>query len=515
MRIPIDRDSDVPLYQQIIQFLGEEIHSGGLPAETRLPSTRSLAESLGVNRITVINAYAELEAEGLIYGKTGSGYYVAEFTPSSQQDRPGLGSRQDWPLWQQSLLNRGWTPVQSEMDQLAHSVQGPDLISFAFGVGESQLFPADDFRKALQVVLRRDGVEALGYGDRMGYPPLRATIAHILANQGVPVQSGNILVTSGSQQAVALVAHMLLRPGDMVLVESPSYVGVIDLFRSLDVRLMGVPVDEQGMRVDAVEAILRTTLPKLIYTIPTFHNPTGVCMSSPRRRQLIALADRYDVPILEDDFAGDLRYEGRAQPALKALDPGGRVIYVSTFSKMLAPGLRLGFLAAEGPVYERLVACKRANDLATSNLIQRALEEYITVGRYQAHLRRACQVYGLRRDAMLAALEKYMPTGVSWIKPMGGLFVWLKLPGELSANELYPLAGEERVTYSPGSFFYPGARHQPYLRVNFVNNTPEVIEEGIRRLGKAVERLIAQGPTGSRPRQTRGVSSREEEVVKV
>jgi GntR family transcriptional regulator/MocR family aminotransferase len=278
----------------------------------------------------------------------------------------------------------------------------------------------------------------------------------------------------------------------------------------MDVRLLGVPIDEQGMRMDAVEDALRTSQPKLIYTIPTFHNPTGVSMSSQRRRQLVALADRYDVPILEDDFTGDLRYEGRAQPALKALDPGGRVIYVSTFSKVLAPALRVGFLVADGPVYERLVDCKRANDLATSNLIQRALQEYITVGRYQAHLRRACQVYGQRRDVMLEALAKHMPAGTSWIKPQGGLFIWAKLPNDLSANELYPLAGEERVTFTPGSYFYPGARHQPYMRLNFVMHPSEVIEEGIQRLGRAVNRLIEQQQAGPR-KDERGESRRKEE----
>ncbi len=515
MRIPLDRDSTTPLYLQIIEFLRDEIQSGGLLPETRLPSTRKLAESLGVNRITVTNAYAELEAEGLIYGKTGSGYYVSEPIPSGPRDKPGTAPSKDWPLWQQSLLSRGWTPVQSEMDRLTLTVQGSDVISFSQGVGESRLFPADDFRKALQVVLRRDGAEALGYGDRIGYPPLRETISHILAGQGVPARPENILITSGSQQAVSLVAHLLLRPGDVVLVESPSYVGVIDLFRSLDVRLLGVPVDEQGMRTDAVEDALRTSHPKLIYTIPTFHNPTGVCMSGQRRRQLIDLADRYNVPILEDDFAGDLRYGGRTQPALKALDPGGQVIYVSTFSKMLAPGLRVGFLATEGPVFDRLVSCKRANDLATSNLIQRALEEYITVGRYQAHLRRACQIYGQRRDVMMAALEKHMPAGATWVRPQGGLFVWIKLPDELSANELYPLAGEERVTFTPGSFFYPGARHQPYMRLNVVMNPQEVIEEGIRRLGRAIERLIAIKQAGPRPGESHETRTREEDFVRV
>ena len=492
MRIPLDRDSGIPIYRQIERFLRGQIQSGALAPETRLPATRELASSLGVSRITVTNAYAELEVEGLVHSQPGSGTFVAAPLTAPPEQSDDRTCANDWPLWQQQPLSRTWLLAQRERAHMMASVSHPDLISFTGGMGDSRLFPADDFRKTLQAVLRRDGPEALGYGDPSGYPPLRATITHVLASQGVPTRPDHVLVTSGSQQALALVAHLLLRPSDVVLVESPTYVGAIDLFRSLDARLLGVPVDAQGMRVEQVEDVLRTARPRLIYTIPTFQNPTGACMSGQRRRQLIALAGRYNVPILEDDFAGDLRYGGRAQPALKALDPGGRVIYTSTFSKMLMPGIRVGFLVAEGPVYEQLLACKRATDLATSNLMQRALEAYITVGRYQAHLRRACRLYRRRRDAMLEALERYMPAGTQWQSPQGGLFIWVQLPGGLSANELHPLAGEEGATFAPGSFFFPGERPQPYLRLNLVMNPEELIEEGIQRLGRAVERLLAR-----------------------
>jgi GntR family transcriptional regulator/MocR family aminotransferase len=444
-----------------------------------------------VNRITVTNAYAELEAEGLVYSRQGSGTFVAPPLAALPESKGDRISTSDWPLWQQELLSRTWLPALRELDRLLESVSHPDLISFAGGMGDSELFPVDDFRKALQAVLRRDGTQALGYGDRTGYPPLRAKIAHVLTSQGIPTHPDHVLITSGSQQALALVAQLLLRPGDVVLVESPTYTGAVDLFRSLDVRLLGVPLDEQGMQVEQVEDALPSGRPRLIYTVPTFHNPTGTCMSAHRRRQLVALANRYNVPILEDDFVGDLRYEGRAQPALKALDPGGRVIYTSTFSKMLMPGLRVGFLAASGPVYERLLACKRVTDLATSNLMQRALEAYITVGRYQAHLRRACQIYRRRRDAMLDALSRYLPASARCLPPQGGLFVWLQLPAGLSATKLYPVAAEEGVTFAPGSLFFPAERAQPYLRLNFAMHPPDVIGEGIRRLGRAVERLLA------------------------
>ena len=261
--------------------------------------------------------------------------------------------------------------MQEELDRLVGAAErSAGTISLARGQGDSRLFPAERFRRVLQAVARRDGAEALDYGDGAGYAPLRATIAHILAAQGVPAQAGDILITGGSQQALSLIARLLLRAGDVVLVENPTYSGAIDLFRSLDVRLLGIPVDEQGMRVERAEEALRSAHPRLIYTIPNFQNPTGACLSGARRRQLVALADRYSVPILEDDLVGDLRYDGRDLPALKALDPGGRVIYVGTFSKMLMPGLRIGFLAAAGPVYGQLLAHKRTDDLATTNLIQ-------------------------------------------------------------------------------------------------------------------------------------------------
>ena len=491
MQVPLDRDNPTPLYQQIEAFLRKQICSGGLEAGTRLPATRDLAESLGVSRVTVSNAYGDLEAEGLLAGRTGSGTYVAtQARPPARTPRDTVGA-DDWPQWQQRLLSSTWLSAQRSLDQLTDTSAHPNPISLAGGLGASDLFPVDDFRKALQTVWRRDGVDAVGYGEREGYPPLRATIAHILSSQGVPTHPGDVLITSGSQQALSLVAHLLLRPGDVVLVESPTYSGAIDLFRSMEVRLMGIPMDDQGMQVDRLEEAMSTASPRLLYTIPTFHNPTGVCLNGARRRQLLAVADRYNVPILEDDFVSDLRYEGRSQPALRSLDPGGRVIYVSTFSKMLMPGLRVGFLTASGPVYESLLAYKRATDLASSSLLQRALEAYITVGRYQSHLRKACHAYRRRRDAMLASLTRHLPAGASWGVPAGGLFLWLRLPEGMSSNELFPVAVKEGLIFTPGSIFFPGERAQPYLRLNFAMNSPEVIEEGIRRLAKAIERCLA------------------------
>jgi GntR family transcriptional regulator/MocR family aminotransferase len=257
--------------------------------------------------------------------------------------------------------------------------------------------------------------------------------------------------------------------------------------------MVGIPVDENGMQVELIENAIQRHNPRLIFSVPTFHNPTGTCLNGYRRRQLVALADHYSIPILEDDYIGNLRYDGPAEPTLKALDRGGTVIYAGTFSKVLMPGLRLGFLIADGPVFDRLVRCKHVADIATSPLMQRVLQDYITVGRYRRHLRRICRAGRSRRDAMLDALERFMPDGTRWLTPKGGQFIWLKLPKGLGAMDLFPVAAHEGVTFVPGCFFYPGQRPQSHLRLSFEINPPAVIEEGVRRLGMAMRRMLDSG----------------------
>lgn len=487
MRIPLDRQSSKALYRQIEGFLKEEILSGVLQVDTKLPSTRELASSLGVNRITVSNAYAELEAAGLVYSRLGSGTYVAPVFQYAGWSEKIRHPDRDWPMWQKNILTKSRLPMQDKMAEYQRTNVLPgDVINFSGGLGSDEFFPTEDIRKALQVVLRRDMHEAVGYGERAGYLPLRVTISQILASQGILTSPEEILITSGSHQALALVSSLLLKPGDVVLVENPTYATAVDLFVSLGAQVVGVPVDEYGMRVELVEDHLRTYHPGLIYTIPNFQNPTGACLTGDRRRQLMNLAVSYNIPILEDDYVGDLRYEGQAQPALKAIDPGGYVIHCGTFSKMVMPGLRLGYLVISGPVYSQIVHWKRIHDLAASSLIQRALNEYISVGRYEANLRRSRRVYRRHRDAILAGLNREMPDGSVWQVPQGGLFVWLKLPDGISVRELYPIALQEKVEFAPGALFFLDDKENSYIRLNFAMPPLEKIEEGVSRLGRAI-----------------------------
>jgi GntR family transcriptional regulator / MocR family aminotransferase len=482
MRIPINRHSDLSLYQQIEDWLRQNIISGSLPPDTRLPATRALAEELGVSRITVKNAYAALESDGLIITREGSGTFVSPPMPGAGLAEETQGV--DWPLWQ--IQATGRMDAHIETSPLIHH---PDLISFT-GVGDPRQFPLKEFSKTVHDVLRQDGIVTLEYGSLdNGYAPLRETVTHVLASQGIQSRADNVLITSGSQQALALVCQVLLKAGDVVLVEKPTYNLALELFRSLDLKVIGIPVDEYGMQMDGLETLLQQHHPRLIYTIPNFQNPSGACLSVPRRRQLLALADRYNVPILEDDFIGDLRYEGRAQPAIKAFDSGGRVIYVGTFSKMLMPGLRVGYLLTDGPIFERLVRQKRVQDLTTSPLMQRALNRYVTVGRYQAHLRRSIRICRQRRDAMLTAIRHHLPT-TTLFPPQGGLFIWLKLPEGISSSTLLSAALKAGVEFAPGTrFFINSAEGEPYLRLNFASRTPQEIETGIQRLGQTLEMM--------------------------
>ncbi len=481
MRLALDFDSPQPLYVQISRHIRDAVLSDNLRPGVRLPAVRVLAGTLGVNRATVESAYAELMAQGLVTSRQGSGFYVLPHAPGEPVAARRTG---DWPAWQSRLRYGGYEAMSAYLPEASRQT---DWIALDGGACDPRLFPMDEFRRMLGQVMRRDGAAAVEYGEIAGYRPLRATLAQVLSSQGVQTGADNILITAGSQQALSLVAALLLAPGQGVVVERPTYAGALDVFRARGLIVHTVGVDEDGMDMDELEEILARHRPGLIYTIPNFHNPTGACLSGQRRRRLISLAGRHDVPILEDDYVGDIRYEGRVQPTLKSLDPDGRVIYVGTFSKMLIPGLRVGFVVADGPVYDHLLRSKRCHDLATCNLIQRALREYVSVGRYAAHLQRSCTVYRRRRDAMLAALERHMPAGSSWVRPKGGLFVWARLPEGMKASEVLPRACDEGMVFAPGGNFHlDPAEGEGCMRLNFASNSEEVIEEGIRRLGRAM-----------------------------
>ena len=478
MHIPLDRQQDIPLYLQIEEALRRAILSGTFAAGDKLPSTRSLAAKLSVSRLTVENAYAELTAKGLLQQRRGSGAYVDHLQPVALPQPPLL--REPFPL-------ERFTTATSRLDGYPDIPLPEHIINFAAGVGSSKVFPLEEFRKILLSILSRHAEEAFSYGDYCGYYPLRDTLGRILTTQGIPTRAEQVLITNGSQHAISLIFQTLLQPGDTVIVEEPTYAEALGLLRLHRINIVSVPSDRHGMCVDLLPALIEQHRPKMIYTIPNFNNPTGRCLSETRRHRLLALAQQAGLVILEDDFVGDLRYNGKSLPSLRALAAPGTVIYVSTFSKMLLPSMRIGYLVADSEHYLRLSTLKHVDSFTSSNLIQRALDAFVTVGRYEKQLRRAGRVYRLHRDTMVAALQRHLPAGCRFEVPEGGLFIWLQLPDSLTTAALMPTAWQQGVTFARGECFHADeARGAQGLRLNFAANTPELIEEGIARLSRAI-----------------------------
>jgi DNA-binding transcriptional MocR family regulator len=299
-----------------------------------------------------------------------------------------------------------------------------------------------------------------------------------------------VMMLSGSQQGIDLVAKLLLDPGDIVVVEEPSFFPAIQAFKTIGARVMGVPMDENGMRMDVLEQLLQRYRPKFIYTMPTFQNPTGIEMELERRKRLVELACKYRVLIVEDDAYGDLCYEGHSLPILKSMDNDGYVIYLSTFSKNIYSGLRLGWMVAHKRVVKEFAAAKQIMDLHSSSLSQWIIERFITNGSLEAHVPKICREYRIRRDAMYDALSKYAPADLIWNRPRGGYYIWCKLPGGVSASKLVSKAAKYKVVFVPGTPFFTSGQGDDFIRLNFTFAAFKDIDEGIKRLCVAMKELI-------------------------
>jgi len=361
------------------------------------------------------------------------------------------------------------------------------FINFASGLPDADLFPQGELQKLCNEVFQEEGKIALQYSAAEGYEALRAWIAERLTRQGERTSTENVLITHGSQQGLDLAARILLNPGDKIIIESPSYLAGIQIFDSYQADYLPVPMDAEGMIVDRVEELLKTHAPKMIYTLPNFQNPTGLTLSLKRREKLVALAERYNVPILEDDAYGDLRYEGDPLPSLRAFQGGHGVISTGTFSKTIAPGIRVGWIAADKEFMGRVAQVKQITDLHTNSFWQRVVYRYGRSGQLEPQIQRLCKVYKKKRDILLQSLERYLPGEATWTHPEGGMFLLLTLPGSVNAEEVLKVAmAQKKVAFVPGRTFFPGEEGLNTIRLNFVSPKPEEIEEGIRKLAEVL-----------------------------
>jgi DNA-binding transcriptional MocR family regulator len=389
--------------------------------------------------------------------------------------------------WDALLERNGRRPRASAIRDLLAVTERPEMISFAGGLPAPELFPAAGLRAAFDSVLRGDAGGALQYGPTAGHRPLRELVAERMAARGIVCDPEDVVITTGSQQALDLVGRVLAGPGMTVLVESPSYVGALQAFSAQQVTFDAVPMDDRGLRADALRARLAAgPEPALLYTVPTFQNPAGLTMALDRRHEVLACSRDHGLPVVEDDPYSELRYDGVHVPALRALPGGEDVIHLGTFSKVLSPGLRLGWVTAPRAVAERIVLAKQGADLHTDSLTQRAVVRFCRDNDLDAHVLTLRAAYRERRDAMLAALTDLMPDGVRWTRPEGGMFIWLTLPPGLQALTLLREAIERRVAFVPGGAFHAGGDCTDALRLNFTNSPPDLIREGVERLAAAL-----------------------------
>jgi 2-aminoadipate transaminase len=488
-----------PLAQQLADELRRRVQAGSIGTGERLPAVRALASKLGVTPETVASAYKRLTGEGYLRGEVGRGTFVAAPPLRAEEDPLApFEAGGALPPFAAAGISPS-PPVQRELLRLASH---PGVVSFAASVAAPDLAPVTELRRAVSEALAAEGARALQVGATEGYPPLRTAIASLLERRDLRVDPAMVCVTSGCQQGIDLAAKVFVGPGDAVLVEQPSFVGALEAFRARGARIVGVPIEGDGLRVEALPGLVQRHHPKLLYCMPTYQNPTGRSLSPEKRRALLRIAATYDLPIVEDDSAGFCGLEGAAPPSLKAEDQAGYVIHLGTFSKLIAAGLRLGWLVAAPPVLEKLVAAKYASDLSSDALVQRAVYRLLAGGGLLEHIDRARRAYRQRRDVLVDALRQphVLPKGARFDPPLGGFNLWVELPPDgPTSTALYLEAIRRGVAFVPGPFFFSagsGASSSAArrgLRLSYSALGPNQLARGVRLLSDALRSLLADG----------------------
>jgi 2-aminoadipate transaminase len=417
--------------------------------------------------------------------------------PSVPAHRRSHQTTRDLERYADLFAQRTRVMRSSAMRDLMAITARPEVISLAGGLPDTSTFPPESFAAQLTRIAQESAAEALQYGPTEGFEAMKGAVRSVMEAEGMAPDPADIIITTGGQQAIDLIAKTLIDPGDPVICEAPTYPGAVPVFCSYEADTHQVEMDDDGMRIDKLEALLDRLdtagrRPKFIYSVPSFQNPAGVTLSGERRRRLVELAREREILVVEDNPYGLLRYEGEPEPPLYQLDGGDYVIYVGTLSKILSPGIRLGWAVAPPPVMEKIVLGKQATDLCTSTLTQYFALEYFAEGRWREYIDSLCAIYRSRRDAMLEALTRHFPEQATWTHPAGGLFVWATLPEYIDTSDLLAKALRANVAFVPGAAaFADGRRGSNSMRLNFSGSNEDEIREGIRRIGKVVSDQVA------------------------
>lgn len=477
MQLELERHTSVPIYRQIVKQVRDQIQDGTLHDGSRLPPVRQLAAECGLTRLTVHSAYAELQAEGLVESHVGRGTFVTAAAPIV----PSVGPHaQSAPWISQGVL----------ADLLRWNERG-DLLSFAQAFPAAETYPAYELGRAFQSALTE--ATALGYGHVQGEPELREELASLLRRRGMSVAPDHMLVTAGAQQGIDIALRALTEPGDVILVEEPVYPGVLELAALRGQRVVGIPNEGGDLRLDALEAACAAHNPRLLYLVPTYNNPTGISLTPACREAVLRLAHAHNFVVLEDDTYGLLGFGSSVPAALHSLDRKERVVYLTSFSKMLAPALRLGVLVAPVSLLPALAGAKQSSDLVCSALLQRTLARYLREGHLSTHLDQIREMYLTRRDAMLQALQRHLPQ-CTWTLPGGGLSLWVDLPAEIVERDFMADALRQGIGLAPGAAFLSRPRPEAAMRLSFGVHSAERIEAGVAVLGRVLASHL-QRPT--------------------
>ena len=477
-----DPRREVPVYRQLQGYLKGLVATGRLIPGEKLPATRDLADQLGLSRNTVSHAYESLVSEGFASAHVGRGTYVSVQPPRQAPDP----QRQRGFVWD-ALLARRTERLQLPAGPVRPGSGVPLRFDFTGGRVDPELLPVSLLRSAWSRAVANHLKELAAPVDPLGWRELREAIARSLVARGILCDAREVLVVSGAQQALDLVARVLIDPGDAVAIEQPGYFGASLAFAACGAQLLGVGVDGEGLDTNELARLLRSRRVKLVYTTPSAQCPTGAVQSEDRRAALHALSDRYQMPIVEDDYDSELRYGGPSLPALKTRDESGRVIYVGTFSKALFPGLRLGYVVAPPPLLMRLATARFTSDFGSDLLAQIALSELISSGVLERHVRRMRKAHALRLAATLEALQEHMPDDASWTQPTAGQSVMLRLPASVDPHEVARRAARAGIAYVPAAAFYVRPDGAPdTLVLSFVHNDEQTLRDGVAALGEVI-----------------------------
>lgn len=481
MDIIINHHTQTPIYLQIVNQLKEMIIKGEITDGFVLPSERSMAKLLNVHRNTIIKAYTELKAEDFLASSRGKGYTVSYQNGTTEAD--GQNDVLSWP----SLIKDEYLDLKITFDDLFTKSHTSNAISFAGGIASAEEYGKEELALILNDIISSDNAEAYSYTPYQGNLHLRQNIALLMQSKGIKAKPGEIQIVSETNQALDYIAALLIKPGDVVITEEPVSPDVYRTFALAGGKVVSVPMDEEGMICESLEPLILKYKPRFIYVNPDFQNPTGIVMSLKRRKALLSLSHKYKLPVIEEDAASEIRFEGVRIPSLKALDKGNNVIFIYSFALTFAPGIRMAFILADKTLIRSLSYIVSIRLISLDSISQQLLSSYIEKGIYQRNLRNICTDYMEKRDLMCNCLQEAAAMGLEYHKPAGGVYLWCRLTPDIDSRRVYIKSTGKGVSFIPGNIFYlKGSKGDSYIRLNFSYPSKLQIEKGIQILTEAI-----------------------------